>query len=95
MRLVELAGTSEDMTWSKRWQSDEDERLRQAITIFGEQSWQKVADFVGTRKLCAFSIIFLISFRVILCGLMVFRSVPAALDIGTKARHRQGALERS
>eukprot|EP01031_Cornospumella_fuschlensis_P033329 gene33329-40316_t len=46
-----MAGVGDESNWSKRWQPDEDDRLREAIKKFGEQNWQNVAEFVGTRNL--------------------------------------------
>ena len=32
-----------------KWSQEEDEKLRQAINLFGEFSWRTVSDYVGSR----------------------------------------------
>ena len=33
----------------KKWSKEEDEKLRHAVTVFGENNWRTISDFVGTR----------------------------------------------
>ena len=35
--------------FQKRWSKEEDERLKNAINLFGETSWKTVSDYVETR----------------------------------------------
>lgn len=36
--------------WAAKWTPEEDQRLLNAIEVYGENNWRKVAEVVGTRE---------------------------------------------